>query len=703
MLKILAAYNHAMKGNLLTALNMLILCMSCSQPSRISLAESQVAVLCTSDETTFEVVEETKTSASSPYFANLFTTEYWPARWTCGQWSKSEGWMYIISDLTISLAYFSIPFMLLLYLRRVKFDLKIKRIVILFGVFITLCGFTHLIDAIIFWEPVYRLSGFVKLLTGIVSIGTATVLGLVIPHMLKFKSPDEVKESEDSLINLKTLVHEMVGIAQIGSWEVDVKSNRGFASDMVYDILEVDRDTEINVEEGINFYHPDHRATIRKAMKNAIEESMSWDLELKIVTPKGNEKWVRAVGKPIMVKGKVVELKGLFQDIDKEVEQRTKLQKQAEELRVSNTKFKLAKSSGKIGIWDWDLLKNELVWDDQMFDLYGLNKGDFTSEYEAWQRGVHPDDQERAFEEVQEALVTGDFDTRFRVCTASGEIRHLRAFGTVFRDEKGEPTRMLGTNWDITAEAEAEEEIKSINQNLQQRVNKKTTDLERVNEELEAFSYSVSHDLRAPLRAINGFAAALSQDYKGKLDEKADRFLERIALNGVKMGKLIDNLLEFSRMNRKVEDFREVNPNQLIENIMSELFVDYIQCLEVQSIPCILGDEEMLNQVFTNLISNAIKYSSKDQEPHIEICSEEDDTNVVISIADNGVGFDMQYSDKLFEVFHRLHSESDFEGTGVGLALCQKIVKAHHGEIWAESEVGKGATFYLKFIKPISL
>ncbi|MEP5613458.1 MAG: ATP-binding protein [Cyclobacteriaceae bacterium] len=552
-----------MEKNLLTILSIVLLCCSCNPSKTTELIDTESVVVCVSGMAT-EEASKSGTTVSS-YFSNLLTTEYWPARWTCGQWTETEGWMYIASDAAIFLSYLSIPIMLLFYIRRRKLDLKLKAIVALFGAFILLCGFTHLIDVVIFWEPVYRLSGFVKLLTGVVSLGTACVLGLVIPQALKFKSPDEVKISEEKLSHLKDLLHEMSDITMLGSWEVDIKSNKASWSDMVYDIHEVERGIEIKVEDGINYYHPDHREIISKAVKDAIAKNEGWDLELIIITKSNKEKWVRAIGQPVVVKGKLKKLRGLFQDID---------QKKRNELKLEET-----------------------------------------------------------------------------------------------------------------------------SKNLEQLVEDRTSELRKANQELESFSYSVSHDLRAPLRAINGFAEALNQDCKDQLDDQASQFLERITANSTKMGQLIDDLLEFSRMNRKETNFREIDLQSMITKTVKEIFPDASKSIKINKLPTIVGDKEMLEQVFTNLLSNAVKYSSKVAKPAITVSAEENLNHHILTVADNGVGFDMQYADKLFGVFERLHRDSEFEGTGVGLALCQKIINAHQGEIWAESKLGEGSSFHLKLKK----
>ncbi len=222
-------------------------------------------------------------------------------------------------------------------------------------------------------------------------------------------------------------------------------------------------------------------------------------------------------------------------------------------------------------------------------------------------------------------------------------------------------------------------------------------ELEYANNELDSFSYSVSHDLRAPLRAINGYAQVLMEDYGHQLDESGKNTINVIIKNAFKMAALIDDLLTFSRIGKQGLTKVVLNMNTIVSTIVNEFksqeknnSVDFkIAHLEETE-----GDSSMLKQVITNLVSNAIKYSGKKEKPVIEIGSFKKDNMCVYYVKDNGAGFDMKYYDKLFGVFQRLHSASEFEGTGVGLALVQRIIKKHQGEVWAESEPEKGATFF---------
>jgi PAS domain S-box-containing protein len=249
---------------------------------------------------------------------------------------------------------------------------------------------------------------------------------------------------------------------------------------------------------------------------------------------------------------------------------------------------------------------------------------------------------------------------------------------------------------DISDVKKAENEIRDLNRKLERKVIAGTEQLIAANKELEAFSYSVSHDLRAPLRAIDGYTRMIEEDYGNKFDEEGKRLLDTVQSNAKRMGVLIDDLLTFSRLGKKDLIKTSVNMTANASAALTEINknVDHRAAVIVEELLPAQADYALISQVFINLISNAIKYSRKKEKPVIRIYSERKDNELVYSISDNGAGFDMQYANKLFGVFQRLHSMEEFEGTGVGLAIVHRIITKHGGRVWAEGKTGEGATFH---------
>lgn len=369
-----------------------------------------------------------------------------------------------------------------------------------------------------------------------------------------------------------------------------------------------------------------------------------------------------------------------------------------ESLRLMNERYELSTRAARMGVWDWNLQKNELVWDERMYELYGVKREDFASAYEAWLQGIHPDDRV-ASDEISQQAQRGEreYDTEFRVVWPDGSIHYLKAYGQFVRDAEGEPLRMTGVNFDITRRRCAEEEVRKLNRELEQRVVYRTAQLEAANKELESFSYSVSHDLRTPLRAIDGFSHILLEEYATTLDDEGKRLLTVVRENTERMGQLIDDILKFSRAGRLEVNFARIDMEKMAQDVFNELASSVAGSglqLEIEPIPPAMGDSAMMHQVFVNLLSNAIKFSRTQETPRIQVGATIAGNETIYFVKDNGVGFDMQYADKLYGVFQRLHGTFEFEGTGIGLAIVKRIITRHGGRVWAEGKVDEGATFY---------
>ena len=315
-----------------------------------------------------------------------------------------------------------------------------------------------------------------------------------------------------------------------------------------------------------------------------------------------------------------------------------------------------------------------------------------------WQSVHDPETLPKVMVRWKDAINTGKpFDMEFPLRGADGQFRTFLTRVQPLKNSAGQVLQWFGTNTDVDELKQAEENVRLLNAALEVRVQERTAQIVAANKELEAFSYSVSHDLRAPLRAVDGFSQVVLEDYGPQLPEECRQNLQTIRNGAQKMGELIDDLLTFSRLNRLPLSKQAVDTGKLVRGVLDDLNgqregrrID----LRIADLPACQAEPALLKQVWVNLLSNALKYTGKREAAIVEIgCAMEKGRNVYF-VRDNGAGFDMKYAHKLFGVFQRLHRAEDFEGTGVGLAIVQRVIHRHGGQIWAESAVNCGATFY---------
>ena len=378
--------------------------------------------------------------------------------------------------------------------------------------------------------------------------------------------------------------------------------------------------------------------------------------------------------------------------------------KQAEmALRDYQQMLEQAEELVQLGSWAIDANSGRLTISAQLFRNVGLDPSERNPTDEQYLARIHPDDRAMVTEDMQR--IRADQPTSelvFRTDPAWGPQRWLRR--TVRRipaDMSGNGPRHIGTLLDITESVENQDRLRRVNEELERRVARRTEQLSVANRELEAFSYTVSHDLKAPLRGIDGYSQLLEEECGPQLGEDGHLFVRRIRQGVAQMGDLIADLLAYSRMERCDMTPTPIALRPLIEQVVATHSAD----IERQGVQVELGlgditlplDREGISVVLRNLIGNAIKFSRDNPAPHVEIGDRQEAGRRILWVRDNGVGFDMAYHDRIFNIFQRLHRSEDFPGTGVGLALVAKAIQRMGGRVWAESSPGAGATFFLEF------
>jgi PAS domain S-box-containing protein len=394
------------------------------------------------------------------------------------------------------------------------------------------------------------------------------------------------------------------------------------------------------------------------------------------------------------------DLRSLNRALDNTVEERTR------ELRESEEQFKFLFETMSQGVVVQDVESRIIGANDAACASLGLSRDQLLGKttYDPRWKLIHEDGSPLFPEEMPSniALRTGKRvdDVLIGVYLPEKDAYHwiLVSSTPKFRDGESKPYLTMTTFADITGRKRAEEEVRKLNAELDRRVQERTAQLEAANKELEAFAYSVSHDLRAPLRHIDGFLELLQQRMAGALDERSQHYMANIADSARRMGALIDDLLAFSRMGRDELSKTPVDLDTLVQEIIRELAPetqDRAIRWRIAPLPTVNGDRAMLRLALTNLISNALKFTRGRPQADIEIgCQPGQGVEAIIFVRDNGVGFEMAYADKLFGVFQRLHHADEFEGVGIGLANVRRIITRHGGRTWAEGQVNQGATFY---------
>jgi PAS domain S-box-containing protein len=367
---------------------------------------------------------------------------------------------------------------------------------------------------------------------------------------------------------------------------------------------------------------------------------------------------------------------------------RRKVMKQLEE---SQEKLELALENASIGVWVWDILTNAIEWDERMERIFGLEPGSFGKNYDAFEACLIEEDIPHTRSAIKKALEEEvPFETVYRIHFKDKDVKYINAKALLTKNKEGKAVKMTGVCFDIT----------EMKKGAEQTLFKLNEDLLRSNKDLEQFAYVASHDLQEPLRMVSSFTQLLSQRYSYKLDKNAHEFIQFAVDGAARMQTLINDLLTFSRVQTRGKDFSNVDMYSVLGNV-----INYLQ-LRIQEknalvtndeLPTVSADEGQMIQLLQNLVGNAIKFSGK--MPVIHITSKEEKDYFIFSVKDNGIGIEPQYFDRIFQIFQRLHPKEEYSGTGIGLAICKRIVERHGGKIWVESELGLGTTFYFTILK----
>ncbi len=489
-------------------------------------------------------------------------------------------------------------------------------------------------------------------------------------------------EVENTLRKSEELLARSQQIAHIGSWNLDLRTNHLTWTDEVYRIFGIrPQEFTATYEAFLNAVHPDDRMAVNEAYTSSIrEERDEYVIEHRIVRRDTGE--IRTVHERCVHErdgaGVIIRSIGMVQDITerKKAEQEVNLQKE----RLANIV-----EGANVGTWEWNVQTGETIFNERWAEMIGYTLEEISPvSIETWIKSTHSDDLGKSNRELTK-LFNGEinfYNVECRMKHKNGHWVWVNDRGKVISwSEDGKPLWVFGTHIDITDRKKTEEALKHQ---------------ARERAAVDTFTYSVSNDLQAPLRRIEGFSEALQEECPGQLNDQARDYLNRITTQIGSMKKLTDALLQLSRVVSRKIDREEVDLSALIRSNLEKLqYQKTERQLELVVAPDLIveGDAELLNLMLANLLDNAWKFTSGVKEARIEFSSTEKDGRTVYYLKDNGVGFDMNHAEKLFVPFHKLHSDNNYPGIGIGLNLVYRIISRHGGEIWAEGEPGKGACF----------
>jgi PAS domain S-box-containing protein len=506
----------------------------------------------------------------------------------------------------------------------------------------------------------------------------------------------EALRATRKLEELTKQLTEAQRLANLGSWELNNLTGELTWSDELFRSFGLDPTTvttPLTLEEQSKLFEPESWQRLTEAIENGLKTGESYAVELQFVLEDGSPRWMVGRGEAIRdASGEIVGLRGTTQDITDQKLVQLELERKSE-------RMELATSAARIGVWDFDVTSGLLVWDQIMHEIYGTDPATFTGGFEDWRSALHPEDLAPALETFNQSLSGHEsFDTVFRVVVPDGSVRHVKRTAVIHFHADGSAERAVGVNWDITKQVEAELSLRASESLLQTQ----KEELERSNHDLQQFAYAASHDLQEPLRAVAGCAQILQRRYAGELDESADELIQHVVDGANRMQALIQDLLAYSRVGQPggrdvlIDSGDALNEAiALLDSAVQESQAE----VTFDSLPMLKGNIVQLTQLFQNLLGNALKYKGS-APPKIHVTVRKAGPEWEFSVKDNGIGIEAQYFSRIFRLFQRLHTRTEHPGTGIGLALCQRIVNSHGGRIWVDSSLGNGSTFY--FTLPVA-
>lgn len=488
----------------------------------------------------------------------------------------------------------------------------------------------------------------------------------------------QLKQAEARLTEWRERFELAVKGTNDGLWDWNVQTDEVWYAARFRELLGFEGDDIIafpnQLKSFIDRLHPEDRVRVMRSFDDHLENRRPHDEEYRLHTVDGHDRWFRGRGQAKWDEnGKPVRMAGSIQDVHRRHQEQ-------EELNSLKLQLQQALQGGNVGMWDWDVLTNEVIVSPELMLQIGEDPERPWTSLNDWNIRLHPDDRDAAVQRTQDYIAgrIEEYESSFRLQHANGGYRWILSRGKLFRKDDGQPRRFIGVHVDLTELREAQEALADS----EARLTNRSAELERSNRELQQFAYVASHDLQEPLRSVVGFCQLLQREYQDSLDDTGQMYLQMIVDGGKRMQQLISDLLEYSRVGRG-NSFESVDLQDTMEQVTALLHSAITESdakVTFDALPTVQADGAQMVRLFQNLVGNAIKYRG-DRSPVVKIWSEESNTEWKLFVSDNGIGIDNEFSDQVFIIFKRLHTREEYPGTGIGLAICRRIVERHRGQI----------------------